>query len=91
MDCQSGQTLCRKNCQAENANGVHWPRAVIIAPDVELADEPTGNVDWEMSLRLLRLLIELNKMGKTIPDRHSRSEPDPRRQDAGRSPGAEDS
>ncbi len=41
-------------------------RAVIIAPDVVLADEPTGNVDWEMSLRLLRLLIELNKMGKTI-------------------------
>lgn len=41
-------------------------RAVVIAPDVVLADEPTGNVDWEMSLRLLRLLIELNKMGKTI-------------------------
>jgi len=41
-------------------------RAVIVAPDVVLADEPTGNVDWEMSLRLLRLLIELNKMGKTI-------------------------
>ena len=39
---------------------------MIIAPDVVLADEPTGNVDWEMSLRLLRLLIELNKMGKTI-------------------------
>ena len=41
-------------------------RAVITAPDVILADEPTGNVDWEMSLRLLTLLVELNKMGKTI-------------------------
>jgi cell division transport system ATP-binding protein len=41
-------------------------RAVIISPDVILADEPTGNVDWEMSLRLLTLLVELNKMGKTI-------------------------
>lgn len=41
-------------------------RAVIIGPDVILADEPTGNVDWEMSLRLLRLLVELNKMGRTI-------------------------
>jgi len=39
---------------------------VIIAPDVILADEPTGNVDWEMSLRLLSLLVELNRMGKTI-------------------------
>jgi cell division transport system ATP-binding protein len=35
-------------------------------PDLILADEPTGNVDWEMSLRLMQLLIELNRMGKTI-------------------------
>jgi cell division transport system ATP-binding protein len=41
-------------------------RAVIMGPDVIIADEPTGNVDWEMSLRLLTLLVELNKMGKTI-------------------------
>ena len=41
-------------------------RALILSPDVILADEPTGNVDWEMSQRLLRLLVELNKMGKTV-------------------------
>ena len=41
-------------------------RAVIHAPDIVLADEPTGNVDWDMSQRLLSLLVELNKMGKTI-------------------------
>jgi len=41
-------------------------RAVMMSPDVVLADEPTGNLDWEMSLRLLTLLVELNKMGKTI-------------------------
>ncbi|WP_238364167.1 cell division ATP-binding protein FtsE [Mesobacterium pallidum] len=41
-------------------------RAVIMSPDVVLADEPTGNVDWEMSQRLLTLLVELNRMGKTI-------------------------
>lgn len=41
-------------------------RAVIMSPDVIIADEPTGNIDWEMSQRLLSLLIELNKMGKTI-------------------------
>ena len=41
-------------------------RAVIMSPDVVIADEPTGNVDWEMSQRLLRLLVELNKMGKTV-------------------------
>ena len=41
-------------------------RAVIVDPDVILADEPSGNVDWEMSLRILTLLVELNRMGKTI-------------------------
>ncbi|GKY86224.1 cell division ATP-binding protein FtsE [Sinisalibacter aestuarii] len=41
-------------------------RAIVMSPEVILADEPTGNVDWEMSLRLLKLMVELNKMGKTI-------------------------
>lgn len=41
-------------------------RAVMVSPDVLIADEPTGNVDWEMSQRLLHLLIELNRMGKAV-------------------------
>ena len=41
-------------------------RAVIMSPDVIIADEPTGNLDWEMSQRLLALLVELNRMGKTV-------------------------
>ncbi len=41
-------------------------RAVVMSPDLILADEPTGNVDWDMSQRLLRLLVELNRMGKTV-------------------------
>lgn len=41
-------------------------RAVMTGPDVLLADEPTGNVDWDMSLRLLTLMVELNRMGKTV-------------------------
>ena len=41
-------------------------RAVIMSPEVIIADEPTGNIDWEMALRLLQLLVELNRMGKTI-------------------------
>lgn len=41
-------------------------RAVIMSPDVVMADEPTGNVDWDMSQRLLTLLVELNRMGKTV-------------------------
>ncbi|ATG42228.1 putative cell division ATP-binding protein FtsE [Phaeobacter piscinae] len=41
-------------------------RSVILSPEVIIADEPTGNVDWEMSQRLLQLLVELNHMGKTV-------------------------
>ena len=41
-------------------------RAVMMSPDLVLADEPTGNIDWEMSQRLLHLLVELNRMGKTV-------------------------
>ncbi len=41
-------------------------RAVVMSPDIILADEPTGNIDWEMSQRLLHLLVELNRMGKTV-------------------------
>ena len=41
-------------------------RAVISSPDVLIADEPTGNLDWDMSLRLLRLLAELNRLGTAI-------------------------
>lgn len=41
-------------------------RAVILSPDVVLADEPTGNLDWDMSMRLMQLLVELNKTGKAV-------------------------
>lgn len=41
-------------------------RAVILSPEVILADEPTGNLDWDMAMRVLSLLIELNRMGKTV-------------------------
>lgn len=41
-------------------------RAVIGNPDILLADEPTGNVDPELSERLLHLFEELNRMGTTI-------------------------
>ncbi len=41
-------------------------RAVISAPNMLLADEPTGNLDWDMSQRLMSLMIELNRMGTAV-------------------------
>jgi cell division transport system ATP-binding protein len=41
-------------------------RAVINRPEILLADEPTGNVDEAMALRILRLFTELNRVGATV-------------------------
>jgi len=41
-------------------------RAVIARPEILVADEPTGNVDAEMALKLLRLFEALNRLGTTV-------------------------
>lgn len=41
-------------------------RAVIARPDILVADEPTGNVDPDMALKLLRLFEALNRLGTTV-------------------------
>ena len=41
-------------------------RALIHAPDVIIADEPTGNLDHESTLQIADILIKANAMGNTI-------------------------
>jgi len=41
-------------------------RAVINRPDILFADEPTGSVDANIAGKLMKLFVELNKVGTTV-------------------------
>ena len=41
-------------------------RAVVARPQLLLADEPTGDVDHDMAMRIMRLFVELNRLGATV-------------------------
>ena len=41
-------------------------RALVNNPTLIIADEPTGNIDPEMSFEIIELLNEINKQGTTI-------------------------
>lgn len=45
---------------------VAFARALVNNPDTVIADEPTGNVDVEMTEGIMDLLMKINKLGKTV-------------------------
>jgi cell division transport system ATP-binding protein len=45
---------------------VSLARALSVNPKILLADEPTGNLDWETSHNLMELFEKINREGKTV-------------------------
>ncbi|RLC32258.1 cell division ATP-binding protein FtsE [Candidatus Woesebacteria bacterium] len=45
---------------------VSLARALVINPKIILADEPTGNLDWETADELMDLFEKISKEGKTV-------------------------
>jgi cell division transport system ATP-binding protein len=41
-------------------------RALVVNPEIIIADEPTGNLDWETADAMMELFEKINKEGKTI-------------------------
>ena len=45
---------------------VSMARALVVNPKIVLADEPTGNLDWDTAEKIMELFDKINKEGKTI-------------------------
>lgn len=45
---------------------VSMARALAVNPHILLADEPTGNLDWDTSDTIMKLFEKINKEGKTV-------------------------
>lgn len=45
---------------------VSFARALAVDPELILADEPTGNLDWDIAKEMMELFEKVSKAGKTV-------------------------
>lgn len=45
---------------------VSLARALVVDPKIIIADEPTGNLDWDLAEIIMDILVKVNKEGKTV-------------------------
>lgn len=57
---------CIENVSAGEKQRVAIARAIVNRPEIILCDEITGNLDYEMSVNIIRLLKKLNDNGTTV-------------------------
>ena len=62
-----GKERCRPNeLSGGEQQRVSLARALVNAPGLIIADEPTGNVDPERSYEIMKLLVAINRQGTTV-------------------------
>ncbi len=62
----SARRSTKSACSAVNRHYRRRCRAVASRPDLVIADEPTGNLDPDLSFDIMRLFERFNEVGVTI-------------------------